>query len=49
MESKKAVELLALLALIEGGTVDAAEVVRCARRGKVPVRRRKARPSPRRR
>lgn len=43
MESKKTLELLTLFALLRGGTVDAAEVLRLARRGRVPSRRRQAR------
>ena len=43
MESKKTLELLTLIALLQGGTVEAAEVLRRARRGRVPIRRRKAR------
>jgi hypothetical protein len=49
METKSELELLALLALIEGGTVEASEVLICARRGKVPVRNRKVRSVPARR
>lgn len=43
METKTTLELLTLLALLQGGTVDATDVLRRARRGRVPVRRRKAR------
>lgn len=49
MESQKELELLALLALIEGGTLEASDVVPCARRGRVPLRTRKVRKAPLRR
>jgi hypothetical protein len=39
MESKKTLELLTLFALLRGGTVDAAEVLRRARRSRVSSRR----------
>lgn len=43
MESKKAVELLALLALLKGGTVEVSEVLLTAREGIASKQRHRAR------